>query len=118
MYFSIKPINNSAYYNRDTLSVIKNLQSLGEGATGNMVYDRQNLQIAEYEKIKNTLSPANEQRIQKASTSFGSLINSSPESFQLQPMKMSKDVPQTPINNQVGASQLAEINKIMHGLVA
>ena len=51
MYFYIKPINNNTYYNRESLEVIKNLQSLGVGATGRLSTDRQNLQIAEYQNL-------------------------------------------------------------------
>ena len=66
MYFYIKPINHHTYYNREALALVKNLQSLGVGATGNLGIDRANLQKAEYEKLQKTLSPSNEQNIQNA----------------------------------------------------
>ena len=66
MYFKIKPINNNTYYNRESLELIKNLQSLGLNATGRLSADRQTLQVAEYQKLKQTLAPTNEQKIQNA----------------------------------------------------
>ena len=74
MYFYIKPINNNTYYNRESLELIKNLQSLGVGATGRLSTDRQTLQIAEYQKLKQTLGPSNEQRIQNAPVQFDTML--------------------------------------------
>ena len=74
MYFKIKPINNNTYYNRESLELIKNLQSLGLNATGRLSADRQTLQVAEYQKLKQTLAPTNEQKIQNAETQFSTIM--------------------------------------------
>ena len=122
MYFYIKPINNNTYYNRESLEVIKNLQSLGVGATGRLSIDRQNLQIAEYNKLKQTLAPTNEQKIQEAPIQFDTMLKEGgqiqgvtqkeiQESFDNQEVKMAAD-------NKLGATQLAKLNKLMHNIAA
>lgn len=122
MYFYIKPINNNTYYNRESLEVIKNLQSLGVGATGRLSVDRQNLQIAEYNKLKQTLTPTNEQKIQEAPIQFDTMLKEggqiqgvtqkeTKESFDNQEVKMAAD-------NKLGATQLAKLNKLMHNIAA
>lgn len=124
MYFYIKPINNNTYYNKEALSVIKNLQSLGVGATGRLSTDRQTLQMAEYEKLKQILSPTNEQKIQNAEVPFNAIINNGAVENNT---AMAQVAAGTQNNNnevanaakeQTGATQLAELNKLMHNIAA
>lgn len=122
MYFYIKPINNNTYYNRESLEVIKNLQSLGVNATGRLSTDRQNLQIAEYNKLKQTLEPTNEQKIQEAPVQFDTMLKEGGQTqgveqtsnnglFDNQEVKIAVD-------NKIGATQLAKLNKMIHNIAA
>lgn len=126
MYFQIKPINNNTYYNREALELIKNLQSLGVSATGRLSTDRQTLQVAEYEKLKQTLAPSNEQRIQNAETPFSAIMQTgaveNTESTNIQSQAASgssaaKEIYQA-AQNQTGATQLAELKKYQLGIAA
>lgn len=123
MYFKIKPINNNTYYNRESLELIKNLQSLGLGATGRLSADRQTLQVAEYEKLKQTLEPTSEQRIQNAEVSFDTMIgqNAVIEGANSQVQSgvnpTTQEISQA-VKNQTGATQLAELNKYQLGIAA
>ncbi len=121
MYFYIKPINNNTYYNRESLEVIKNLQSLGVGATGRLATDRQNLQIAEYQKLKQTLGPSTEQRIQNAETPFSAMMSQQPvdnvEPVQAIGTNNQQEISQA-VEQKTGATQLGELNKYMLGIAA
>ena len=124
MYFKIKPINNNTYYNRESLELIKNLQSLGLNATGRLSTDRQTLQVAEYQKLKQTLSPTNEQIIQNAPVQFGTMLQ---ESNQVQEetaqtaivgaVQNTSEIKQA-VEQRTGATQLAELNKYQLGIAA
>ena len=125
MYFYIQPINNNTYYNRDALELIKNLQSLGVGATGRLSTDRQTLQIAEYEKLKQTLGPSNEQRIQNAPVQFNTMLQNGGQQQTVQAMSAQNNADLQGISEitnaateQTGATQLAELNKYMLGIAA
>ena len=125
MYFYIQPINNNTYYNRDALELIKNLQSLGVGATGRLSTDRQTLQIAEYEKLKQTLGPSNEQRIQNAPVQFDTMLQNGGQQQAVQAMSAQNNADLQGISEitnaateQTGATQLAELNKYMLGIAA
>lgn len=125
MYFKIKPINNNTYYNRESLELIKNLQSLGMNATGRLSTDRQTLQVAEYEKLKQTLGPTNEQ-IQNAETPFSAIMqtgnaeigSNSEQAMQTQSTLNSTQEISQAVENKTGATQLAELKKYQLGLVA
>lgn len=123
MYFYIKPINNNTYYNRESLEVIKNLQSLGVGATGRLSTDRQNLQIAEYNKLKQTLAPTNEQKIQEAPVQFDTMLKEGgqtqtvSQSANSEPIQDNQEV-KIAVDNKIGATQLAKLNKMMHNIAA
>lgn len=124
MYFYIKPINHHTYYNREALALVKNLQSLGVGATGNLGIDRANLQKAEYEKLQKTLSPSNEQNIQNAKISFNTIMQDGVQIQTLdqtqQPLKVEQNISEisNAAKEKIGATQLAEINKKMLGIAA
>ena len=127
MYFQIKPINNNTYYNRESLELIKNLQSLGVSATGRLSTDRQTLQVAEYQKLKQTLAPTNEQKIQNAETPFSAIMqtgsveannNSAIQATQAQSATNNTQEIAQAIENKTGATQLAELKKYQLGLVA
>lgn len=124
MYFYIKPINHHTYYNREALALVKNLQSLGVGATGNLGIDRANLQKAEYEKLQKTLSPSNEQNIQNAKISFNTIMQDGVQIQTLdqtqQPLKVEQNIAEisNAAKEKIGATQLAEINKKMLGIAA
>lgn len=126
MYFQIKPINNNTYYNRESLELIKNLQSLGVNATGRLSTDRQTLQIAEYQKLKQTLTPTNEQKIQNAETPFSTIMQTGSveqNNNTIQAMQVQSSVDNTQeisqaVENKTGATQLAELKKYQLGLVA
>lgn len=126
MYFYIKPINHHTYYNREALALVKNLQSLGVGATGNLGIDRANLQKAEYEKLKQTLSPSQEQNIQNAKVSFDSIMQDSSTQVQQTNIEaIQKNVSMQNSNEitnaakeKIGATQLAELNKYILGFAA
>ena len=126
MYFKIKPINNNTYYNRESLELIKNLQSLGLNATGRLSADRQTLQVAEYQKLKQTLAPTNEQKIQNAETQFSTIMqtgsveannNITTQAMQVQASNSTQEIAQA-VENKTGATQLAELKKYQLGLVA
>ena len=115
MYFYIQPINNNTYYNRDALELIKTLQSLGVGATGRLSTDRQTLQIAEYEKLKQTLGPSNEQRIQNAPVQFNTMLQNRGQQQAVQAMSAQNNADLQGISEitnaateQTGATQLAD----------
>lgn len=130
MYFQIKPINNNTYYNRESLELIKNLQSLGVSATGRLSTDRQTLQVAEYQKLKQTLAPTNEQKIQNAETPFSAIMqtgsveaNNNPTTQATQAMQAQSSTNSTQeiaqaVENKTGATQLAELKKYQLGLAA
>lgn len=125
MYFYIKPINNNTYYNRESLELIKNLQSLGVGATGRLSTDRQTLQIAEYQKLKQTLGPSNEQRIQNAPVQFDTMLQAGAQPQAAEAMAGQNAISVQGISEisnaakeQTGATQLAELNKYMLGIAA
>lgn len=124
MYFKIKPINNNTYYNRESLELIKNLQSLGLNATGRLSADRQTLQVAEYQKLKQTLAPTNEQKIQNAETQFstimqfGNVQNNANQVMESQVATNNKQEIAQAVENKTGATQLAELKKYQLGLVA
>lgn len=126
MYFKIKPINNNTYYNRESLELIKNLQSLGLNATGRLSADRQTLQVAEYQKLKQTLAPTNEQKIQNAETQFSTIMqtgnveanNNTTTQAQVQSSTNSTQEIAQAVENKTGATQLAELKKYQLGLVA
>ena len=126
MYFKIKPINNNTYYNRVSLELIKNLQSLGLNATGRLSADRQTLQVAEYQKLKQTLAPTNEQKIQNAETQFSTIMqtgsveannNTTTQTMQVQASNSTQEIAQA-VENKTGATQLAELKKYQLGLAA
>ena len=126
MYFKIKPINNNTYYNRESLELIKNLQSLGLNATGRLSADRQTLQGAEYQKLKQTLAPTNEQKIQNAETQFSTIMqtgsveannNTTTQTMQVQASNSTQEIAQA-VENKTGATQLAELKKYQLGLAA
>ena len=126
MYFKIKPINNNTYYNRESLELIKNLQSLGLNATGRLSADRQTLQVAEYQKLKQTLAPTNEQKIQNAETQFSTIMqtgsveannNTTTQTMQVQASNSTQEIAQA-VENKTGATQLAELKKYQLGLAA
>lgn len=126
MYFKIKPINNNTYYNRESLELIKNLQSLGLNATGRLSADRQTLQVAEYQKLKQTLAPTNEQKIQNAETQFSTIMqtgsveannNITTQAMQVQASNSTQEIAQA-VENKTGATQLAELKKYQLGLAA
>ena len=126
MYFKIKPINNNTYYNRESLELIKNLQSLGLNATGRLSADRQTLQVAEYQKLKQTLAPTNEQKIQNAETQFRTMMqtgsveannNTTTQAMQVQASNSTQEIAQA-VENKTGATQLAELKKYQLGLAA
>lgn len=127
MYFKIKPINNNTYYNRESLELIKNLQSLGLNATGRLSADRQTLQVAEYQKLKQTLAPTNEQKIQNAETQFSTIMqtgsveannNITTQAIQVQSSTNSTQEIAQAVENKTGATQLAELKKYQLGLAA
>jgi len=121
MYFYIKPINNNTYYNSDTLSVIKNLQSLGIKPTGRPTYDRQQLQIAEYEKLKATLKTSDEQKIQNAQVSFDNMMQETTAGNYAPVEKADQEAKKqvsTALSNQLGATQIALLKKYQLGIVA
>ena len=126
MYFKIKPINNKTYYNLESLELIKNLQSLGLNATGRLSTDRQTLQVAEYQKLKQTLAPTNEQKIQNAETQFSTIMqtgnveanNNTTTQAQVQSSTNSTQEIAQAVENKTGATQLAELKKYQLGLVA
>ncbi len=138
MYYKIQPLVNtsSKYYDKEALSLIRNMQSLGMEPTGRLTNDRQTLQMAEYAKAKDTLSLSNTQRLENATTSFDSMV--SPQN-----VEETHSVAQTALTNEVaqmqatkqtgstnnnemqveaiqrtGATQLGKENKVMHGLAA
>ena len=126
MYFKIKPINNNTYYNRESLELIKNLQSLGLNATGRLSAGRQTLQVAEYQKLKQTLAPTNEQKIQNAETQFSTIMqtgsveannNTTTQAMQVQASNSTQEIAQA-VENKTGATQLAELKKYQLGLAA
>ena len=125
MYFYIKPINHHTYYNREALALVRNLQSLGVGATGNLGIDRANLQKAEYDKLQKTLSPSNEQNIQNAKISFDAMIQDGAQAQIIEAnagqnagVKSGASEIENATKEKTGATQLAEINKRMFGIAA
>ena len=119
-------INNNTYYNRESLELIKNLQSLGLNATGRLSADRQTLQVAEYQKLKQTLAPTNEQKIQNAETQFSTIMqtgsveannNTTTQAMQVQASNSTQEIAQA-VENKTGATQLAELKKYQLGLAA
>jgi hypothetical protein len=135
------PIDNEA------LEIIRRLQSLGISPTGNLSVDRQRLQKAELEKKQNTLATNSEQNlnsIQGTNQDFSSTL-SSVGNLQAQPttnvegvqsvgavqgldninasygvanVDNEKDANNNLAHRMVGASQLAELNKLKLGLIA
>lgn len=131
--------------NREALEVIRRLQSLGVTPTGNISIDKQRLQKAELEKRQSTLATNSEQnltRIQGTNNDFSSTLNNVGNQIQTiggaqetQAIGLIKDT--NTINNSfgvqiseqaqsnknigyemIGATQLAELNKIKLGLIA
>lgn len=131
---------------RETLEVVRRLQSLGVAPTGNISIDRQRLQTAELVKKQQTLaanSEVNLSKLEGTGNDFSSTVqflqNSQPTTdvrgtelnahFGLVKSADSdnsgfglKQVPVSEDNilqyKMIGASQLAELNKLKLGLTA
>lgn len=139
MSLSVNSIKSQSY-NTDYLKTVRNLQSLGVAPTGNDTHDRQNLQVAEYDKKKDTLSGSNAASLGNAQTNFQATIqqvqgangvngvqgvNSSnaisglSASSVIQPTQATDTSNQTSLaEQQIGATQLGELNKLKLGLIA
>ena len=122
--------------NREVLEVVRRLQSLGLSSTGNINIDRQRLQTAEIKKKQLTLTSNSEPNLNKLQgtgndfssalnnislnkidnnsigvTSQNDLINSFSANAQISDKTNNK-------YSMIGASQLAELNKLKLGLIA
>ncbi len=112
----VAPIGSNQYnIDYQSLEVIRRLQSLGIKPTGNISADRQTLQKAEYIKRQNTLSANNVQNLNNLEGSgfaFSDTLNS-----------INQSTPSSTVHNnsvqpsqQIGASQIAMLNKYQLGL--
>lgn len=112
----VAPIGSNQYnIDYQSLEVIRRLQSLGIKPTGNISADRQTLQKAEYIKRQNTLSANNIQNLNNLEGSgfaFSDTLNS-----------INQSTPSSTVHNnsvqpsqQIGASQIAMLNKYQLGL--
>lgn len=112
----VAPIGSNQYnIDYKSLEVIRRLQSLGIKPTGNISADRQTLQKAEYIKRQNTLSANNVQNLNNLEGSgfaFSDTLNS-----------INQSTPSSTVHNnsvqpsqQIGASQIAMLNKYQLGL--
>lgn len=143
----VSPISSISKYpvNKEVLEVVRRLQSLGVAPSGNLTVDRQKLQTAELVKKQITLASNSEVSLTKLEgtgkdfSSTFSLVQSS------QPTKAADNAKflQLGLNNEanemsagnkitpladvkkenpqysmVGATQLAELNKLKLGLIA
>ncbi|MCM1266058.1 MAG: hypothetical protein NC200_07650 [Candidatus Gastranaerophilales bacterium] len=145
MVSAISSINQTPV-NREVLEVIRRLQSLGVRPTGNLSVDRQLLQQAELQKKQTTLATNSEQNlnsIQGTNKDFSSTLNNiggQPQTIEgtqtTQEIGLIKVTDtnnsssfglQIPENEQaktdigykmIGATQLAELNKLKLGLIA
>lgn len=123
---------NSSYTNNDYLRTVRNLQSLGVDASGNPSYDRQNLQVAEYSKrqdlLANPTTALNNAQVNFQSTisqmqNIGNVSPTQPvgnvnATNSTQAVSPSSDATKIYPEQQVGATQLGELNKIRLGIVA
>ena len=112
----VAPIGSNQYnIDYQSLEVIRRLQSLGIKPTGNINADRQTLQKAEYIKRQNTLSANNVQNLNNlegSGFSFSDTLNSINQSTQSSTVRNNSIQP----SQQIGASQIAMLNKYQLGL--
>ena len=94
------------------LEVMRRLQSLGIAPTGNLSVDRQTLQKAEYVKRQNTLSANNVQNLSNLEGSGLAFKDT------LQSVNSTSTSNDTAVyaHNQIGATQIAELNRYRLGL--
>ena len=123
--------------NLEDLEIIRRLQSLGLNPTGNKSYDRQRLQAAEIQKQQYTLSSNSEPALNKlegTGRDFSTMLSVVQETqpphsnnirndqnglINFPPPKQKPDVPDVAIGREmIGATQLAELNKLKLGLIA
>lgn len=132
---------------RESLEIIRRLQSLGVTPTGNISIDKQRLQTAELQKKQETLAANSEQNlssIQGTDKDFSSTLNNiggaqtqktdnaqevqpiAPadnsgtvyNSLKIQASNSSQNTSNSPEYQMLGATQLAELNKLKLGLIA
>lgn len=112
----VAPIGSNQYnIDYQSLEVIRRLQSLGIKPTGNISADRQTLQKAEYIKRQNTLSANNVQNLNNLEGSgfaFSDTLNSINQSSPSSTVHNNSVQP----SQQIGASQIAMLNKYQLGL--
>ena len=122
--------------NREVLEVVRRLQSLGVAPTGDISLDRQRLQTAEFQKKQITLASNSEvnltklagtgndfsstldvvQNIQQVGETNGLIKNADSDiAVRLGVMSVADAGLQ---DKMVGATQLAELNKLKLGLIA
>lgn len=102
--------------NYQELEVMRRLQSLGINPTGNLTTDRQILQKAEYAKRQNTLAVNNTQNLSNlegTGFAFNDTLNSLGYTNSAQQNNTSAIAYNT---QQLGATQIAELNKYRLGL--
>ena len=106
--------------NPEVLEVVRRLQSLGIAPTGNLGLDKQKLQAAEIIKRQKTLAPNSEQNLTRLegtgkdfSSTLGVVKANNPLSSNVE-----NKVVKGHFYEMVGASQLAELNKLQLGLIA
>lgn len=93
------------------LEVMRRLQSLGINPTGNISADRQTLQKAEYVKRQNTLAVNNTQNLNNlegTGFAFKDILNTVNTSETTNTNNS--------VNQQIGATQIAELNRYRLGL--
>lgn len=101
--------NNISY---QELEVMRRLQSLGINPTGNITTDRQTLQKAEYIKRQNTLAASNTQslnNLEGTGFAFKDILNN------VNTAESSNSNNHT-ATQQIGATQIAELNRYRLGL--
>ncbi|MCR5266344.1 MAG: hypothetical protein K6E29_07100 [Cyanobacteria bacterium RUI128] len=126
---------NQYQMSRDDLEIIRRMQSLGLAPSGNKGIDMQRLQTAEIRKKQSTLAPNSEQGLRKlegTGNEFSSVFNSIGVNGVNSDVNGVRDQQFGLINNDsvaqitdksnkyamIGASQLAELNKLKLGLIA
>jgi len=126
----------------EELEVVRRLQSLGLSPSGNLSIDRQRLQTAEIIKKQSTLATNSEQnlnRLEGTGKDFSTMLNNVqnlqptdriaenqngliqgavPPVSQGAEIVPIEDAKKASFNNMVGATQLAELNKLKLGLIA
>ena len=138
MVSSINSINRRPFANYKELEVIRRLESLGINSSDNLLVDRQNLQVAELKKKQSTLATNSEVNLYKIKNSGQDFLSTIKGVAQQGVVQKSDNIFQEnglienrsklvlegmqknyqPQFEMVGATQIAQLNKLKLGLIA